>query len=176
MGLKKNPEPGLGRVQVLSKKSETRPGYNPIFLKLPKNPPIYIAITNPKLPHFFSTQHQLTPPSPSLPHFSSLTLSRCLTHTASLTITQCLTLTQKHTHGHAYASPLSRLLSLFLKLSLPATLSTIDDFNWILGGLTSIPSAISTSKFGIFKATLRRFMQPSLNCTRHRSAYVARRH
>ena len=56
---KKNPN----RIRGLSKKSETRPetqpGYNPVFLKLPKNPPIYIAITNPKIPHFFSTQQQL---------------------------------------------------------------------------------------------------------------------
>ena len=111
---KKNPN----RIRGLSKKSETRPetqpGYNSVFLKLPKNPPIYIAITNPKIPHFFSTQQQLAA------HAS---------------------LTQKHTHSHAHASPLSCLLSLFLKifatlslslylkLSPPTTLSAVDDFD-----------------------------------------------
>ena len=39
-GFKKKPEADPGRVWVLSKKSETRPGYNPI--KITKKAPIYI--------------------------------------------------------------------------------------------------------------------------------------
>ena len=90
---------GLGFI----KKFKTRPGYNPVTLKLQKTP-IYIAITNPKSLIFSAATHaSLSPSLPSLPHFNSRLPQSTPTLTHSLNL-----LSSNH---HNYNQALLTLLS-----------------------------------------------------------------